>query len=70
MRLVACYSAFGIGYIIPATFLPVMAKEALHGSPLFAWSWPVFGAAEVGDPVARGVAPSAGRHRPPPDRRR
>lgn len=43
--LVACYGVFGFGYIIPATFLPVMAKAALDGSPLFAWSWPVFGLA-------------------------
>ena len=47
IRAVAAYGIFGFGYIIPATFLPVMAKEALHGSPLFAWSWPVFGAAAV-----------------------
>jgi predicted MFS family arabinose efflux permease len=46
-RAVAAYGIFGFGYIIPATFLPVMAKEALHGSPLFAWSWPVFGTAAV-----------------------
>ncbi|HJV86185.1 MAG TPA: YbfB/YjiJ family MFS transporter [Noviherbaspirillum sp.] len=45
IRLVCCYGIFGFGYIIPATFLPVMAKSALHGSPLFAWSWPVFGLA-------------------------
>jgi predicted MFS family arabinose efflux permease len=45
IRLVICYGVFGFGYIIPATFLPVMAKTALHGSPLFAWSWPVFGMA-------------------------
>lgn len=45
IRLVACYGVFGFGYIIPATFLPVMAKNALQGSPLFGWSWPVFGLA-------------------------
>ncbi len=45
IRLVCCYGIFGFGYIIPATFLPVMARNALHGSPLFAWSWPVFGVA-------------------------
>ncbi len=45
IRLVCCYGIFGFGYIIPATFLPVMARSALHGSPLFAWSWPVFGVA-------------------------
>lgn len=45
LRLVACYGIFGFGYIIPATFIPVMAKQALQGSGAFAWSWPVFGLA-------------------------
>lgn len=45
LRLVLCYGVFGFGYIIPATFLPVMAKAALQGSAAFGWSWPVFGAA-------------------------
>lgn len=45
IRLVACYGVFGFGYIIPATFLPVMAKRALQDPSLFGWSWPVFGAA-------------------------
>lgn len=45
VRLVFCYGVFGFGYIIPATFLPVMARNALQGSPAFGWSWPVFGVA-------------------------
>ncbi len=45
LRLVLCYGVFGFGYIIPATFLPVMARNALQGSSLFGWSWPVFGLA-------------------------
>ena len=45
IRLVCCYGVFGFGYIIPATFLPVMAKSALPGSAAFGWSWPVFGLA-------------------------
>jgi MFS family permease len=45
IRLVGCYGIFGFGYIIPATFLPVMAKNALHGSGASVWSWPVFGIA-------------------------
>lgn len=45
LRLVLCYGVFGFGYIIPATFLPVMARNALQGSAAFAWSWPVFGMA-------------------------
>ena len=47
LRLVLCYGVFGFGYIIPATFLPVMARNALQGSAAFAWSWPTFGMAAV-----------------------
>ena len=43
--LAACYAAFGFGYIIPATFLSAMAREAAHGGFLYAASWPLFGAA-------------------------
>lgn len=46
-RLVLCYGAFGFGYIIPATFLPVMAKTIISDPQLFGWAWPVFGAAAV-----------------------
>src|SRR5882672_5548800 len=42
-RLVACYGAFGFGYIVPATFLPVMARQAIHDPSVFGWAWPVFG---------------------------
>jgi predicted MFS family arabinose efflux permease len=47
VRLVCCYGVFGFGYIIPATFLPVMAKNALHGSAAFGWIWPLFGVAAI-----------------------
>ncbi|HEX9212095.1 MAG TPA: YbfB/YjiJ family MFS transporter [Bradyrhizobium sp.] len=43
--LILCYGAFGFGYIIPATFLPAMAKEVIADPALFGWAWPVFGAA-------------------------
>src|SRR5258705_11996282 len=46
-RLVLCYGAFGFGYVIPATFLPAMAKEMIPDPQLFGWAWPVFGAAAV-----------------------
>jgi MFS family permease len=55
LRRVLCYGLFGFGYIIPATFLPVMARQALHDTSLFAWSWPVFGAAAALSTLA--VAP-------------
>ncbi len=38
-----CYSLAGFGYIITATFLPVMAELALPGQPGQAWLWPLFG---------------------------
>ena len=46
-RLVLCYGVFGFGYVIPATFLPAMAKEIIPDPQLFGWAWPVFGAAAV-----------------------
>jgi len=41
--LIVCYGAFGFGYIVPATFLPVMAREAIHEASVFGWAWPIFG---------------------------
>ena len=53
VRLVLCYGTFGFGYIIPATFLPVMARQAIRDPWVFGWSWPIFGiAAAVSTPVA------------------
>jgi MFS family permease len=40
-----CYGAFGYGYIIPATFLPALAREAIGNPAVFGLVWPVFGAA-------------------------
>ena len=40
-----CYGAFGFGYIIPATFLPALAREVITNPAVFSWVWPVFGAA-------------------------
>ncbi len=39
------YGAFGVGYIIPATFLPAMAKEIIPDPAIFGWAWPLFGLA-------------------------
>ena len=50
-RLVLCYGAYGFGYIIPATFLPAMAKEIVPDPRMFGWAWPVFGAAAVASTV-------------------
>lgn len=43
LRLVFCYGVFGFGYIIPATFVPVMARQAISDAAIFGWAWPVFG---------------------------
>jgi predicted MFS family arabinose efflux permease len=42
---IVCYGAFGFGYIVPATFLPAMAKVVIADPALFGWTWPVFGTA-------------------------
>jgi len=51
-RLVICYGAFGFGYIIPATYVPAMAKALLHEPLAFGWAWPVFGATAAVSTVA------------------
>ena len=51
-RLVFCHGAFGLGYIIPATFLPVMAKQVVAESLWFGLAWPVFGAAALVSTIA------------------
>ena len=43
--LVVCYGLFGFGYILPATYLPALARELVDDPQIFGWAWPVFGAA-------------------------
>ncbi len=43
--MVLCYGIFGFGYIIPATFLPVMAQRQMDDPLVFGMVWPIFGAA-------------------------
>jgi predicted MFS family arabinose efflux permease len=45
VRLIVAYGFFGFGYIVPATFLPAMAKQSLAEPQSFVWAWPIFGAA-------------------------
>jgi hypothetical protein len=47
LRLVGCFATSGFGYIIPATFLPAMARGIIADPAVFGWSWPVFGAAAM-----------------------
>jgi len=58
----ACYMAFGYGYIIPATFLPALARSYIDDPATFGLIWPVFGAAAavstlVSARLGRGLAP-------------
>ena len=53
--LVLCYGVFGFGYIIPATFLPAMARDQIADPAVFGWAWPVFGAAAVASTLAVAV---------------
>ncbi|MRG55333.1 YbfB/YjiJ family MFS transporter [Phyllobacterium sp. SYP-B3895] len=41
------YGLAGFGYIITATYLPVIAKNTIPGSPLLTVFWPLFGLAAV-----------------------
>jgi MFS family permease len=41
----AGYGLFGFGYIIPATFLPALARGYIDDPAVFGWVWPVFGIA-------------------------
>ncbi|RZL88440.1 MAG: YbfB/YjiJ family MFS transporter [Variovorax sp.] len=43
--LVVCYGLLGFGYILPATFLPVLARAVVDDPAVFGAAWPVFGAA-------------------------
>ena len=45
MPLVLCYGAFGFGYIVPATFLPAMARQQVADPLVFGLTWPLFGLA-------------------------
>jgi len=60
--LVFCVGAAGFGYIIPATFLPAMARAVIQDPAVFGWAWPVFGLAAMlstllAATVLRGFAP-------------
>lgn len=46
-RLIWSYGSFGFGYIIPATFLPAMARQVIQDPVIFGWAWPIFGSAAL-----------------------
>ncbi len=41
--LIICYGVLGFGYILPATFLPVLARSVVQDPAVFGLAWPVFG---------------------------
>ncbi len=43
--IVICYGVLGFGYILPATFLPALAREVVDNPQLFGLAWPIFGIA-------------------------
>lgn len=60
--LVACYAVLGFGYILPATYLPVMARSVVPDPRLFGLAWPVFGLfGALSTLVAAGVLRRASR---------
>ena len=50
--LVICYGLLGFGYILPATFLPALAREVVDDPQLFGLAWPVFGIAAALSTIA------------------
>jgi len=50
--LVISYGLLGFGYILPATFLPVLAREVVDDPQVFGLAWPVFGIAAALSTIA------------------
>lgn len=62
-RLVFSYGALGLGYIIPATFLPAMARQQMPDPTVFGWAWPIFGAAAAASTLLVFRLPAASNRR-------
>lgn len=58
--LTVAYGLAGIGYIITATFLPVIARQALPGSAWLDLFWPLFGAGVMLGAIGASRLPSGG----------
>lgn len=64
LPLVLCYGTFGFGYIVPATFLPAMARELAPDPLVFGLAWPLFGmAAALSVAAVARWLPNASRRR-------
>ena len=62
--LAIAYGQAGFGYIITATFLPVIAREELGSSPWIDLFWPIFGVATTAGAVVAAFLPPGGDRRP------
>jgi predicted MFS family arabinose efflux permease len=60
--LMTCYGVLGFGYILPATFLPVLAQAVIPDAAGFGVAWPVFGATAAASTLFAALA-FAGRSR-------
>jgi len=54
--LILSYGLFAFGYILPATYLPAMARTLVDDPRLFGLAWPVFGAAAALSTLLAGPA--------------
>ncbi len=54
--LVVSYGLLGFGYILPATFLPVLARAVVDDPAVFGAAWPVFGAAAAASTLFASLA--------------
>lgn len=54
--VVLCYGALGIGYILPATYLPVQARALVDDPQRFGLIWPAFGLAAAASTWLAGRA--------------
>jgi MFS family permease len=59
-KFVLCYACFGFGYIVPATFLPAMARNVGPSGWAFDLSWPAFGLAACLSTFAAAYASARG----------
>ena len=57
--LIVAYGLYGFGYIIPGTFMPVIARDLLGGAFASGWFWPMFGAAALAGTLLTGRVAAA-----------
>ncbi len=57
------YGLAGFGYIITATFLPVIARQSIPGSPWLDLFWPIFGSGVMMGAIIASRIPAGGDNR-------